>query len=157
MKTLLGGKSDSTVAMSASSAALASVDPTKAKALALARLTAKHGALNNSPPNGPTDDDASVRAHIGGRAIHPNNGHAKFDKTVSKYHGWLAKAVMILAIVAGSCICIGICSVIYCWTKRDKTVPVGMKEAQSKEEKFNGKNYGRATPQYGSYGAGRRR
>ncbi len=56
----------------------------------------------------------------------------------------------VLAALAGTTILGGIGAVFYCWLKREKGT--SGTEPPSKEERWNGKNYGRGTPQYGSYG-----
>ncbi|EKX38377.1 hypothetical protein GUITHDRAFT_115518 [Guillardia theta CCMP2712] len=135
-KTILGQSP-----IASSSAVLANFDTSKAAALK--RIAAKHGVVSEkrlavASPEGPSDDDASG-------AMPPK----PLDAQIHKSSHWLAQAVMVLAILAGSTILGGIIGVIYCWNNRGKL--------PTKEERLNGKNYGRATPQYGSYGVKGRR
>ena len=127
------------------SSALASVDRNRVKALAQARLKRKQLASMK---------DEHLDAADAGPSEHGRK-KANLDAQISGSGKWLQKAVMVLAIVAGTCICGGICGVIYCYRNRhmgddDKT------KIPTREQQLNGKNFGRATPQYGSYGAKRR-
>ena len=127
------------------SSALASVDRNRVKALAQARLKRKQLASMK---------DEHLDATDAGPSEHGRK-KANLDSQISGSGKWLQKAVMVLAIIAGTCICGGICAVIYCYRNRhmgddDKT------KIPTREQQLNGKNFGRATPQYGSYGAKRR-
>lgn len=67
------------------------------------------------------------------------------DSSVKQYHGYLATAVMILASLAGTAICGGICAVTYCYAKREKSLSDLDADGGRGEKKF----YGRPTAQYG--------
>ena len=91
--------------------ALASVDHHSglAKAVAQARLKRKHNLLAAMKREHTDASDAGPSQH--GR----NSGKKGLDGQISGSGKWLAKAVMWLAIVAGTCILGGICAVIYCY------------------------------------------
>ena len=91
--------------------ALASVDHQSglAKAVAQARLKRKHNLLAAMKREHTDASDAGPSQH--GR----NAGKKGLDGQISGSGKWLAKAVMWLAIVAGTCILGGICAVIYCY------------------------------------------
>lgn len=129
-----------------SASALASVDGERVKALAQARLMKKSLASMKHEHTDATDT---------GPSMHGRAKSSGLDSQISGSGKWLAKAVMILATVAGTCICVGICAVIYCYRNRHQGDTDSTK-IPTKEQQLNGKSFGRATPQYGSYGAKRR-
>ena len=126
---------------------LASVEGARVKALAQARLKKKHNILSSMKREHTDSVDSGPSEH--GRK------KANLDTQTTGSSKWLAKAVMVLAIIAGTCICGGICGVVYCYRNRhlsdDDTTKI-----PTRDQQLNGKNFGRATPQYGSYGAKRR-
>lgn len=120
-----------------------------ARAAAAERLSVKHSALKAFKAE---RQDAEIGPTEGGEAGHP----ARLDKKIQAYHGVLGKAVMVLALLAAGAICGGIGGVIYCW-RRDANLVDPKDKALSQEARAKGKNFGRSTPQYGSYGASRGR
>lgn len=86
-------------ALSASS--LASVESQRVKALAHARLAKKHDVLASMKREHTDATDDGPSEH--GRK------KANLDSQISGSGKWLQKAVMVLAIIAGTCICGGIC------------------------------------------------
>ncbi len=83
-----------------SASALASVDGDRIKALAQARLMKKSLASMKHEHTDATDT---------GPSMHGRTKSSGLDSQISGSGKWLAKAVMILASVAGTCICVGIC------------------------------------------------
>mmetsp|Transcript_35028 Transcript_35028/g.83041 ORF Transcript_35028/g.83041 Transcript_35028/m.83041 type:complete len:255 (-) Transcript_35028:34-798(-) len=134
--------------------ALASVDPANAKHLAAARLAAKHEdgmkKEGESSNLGPTEHGAAARV------VYSSPHLSLADQKMKSSSSWLAQAVMVLAILAGGAIIGGIGAVAYCWKTRDMTG--ADEDAKEKARSGNqGKNFGRPTAQYGSYGAKRGR
>uniref|UniRef100_A0A6U5AUR0 Uncharacterized protein n=3 Tax=Hemiselmis andersenii TaxID=464988 RepID=A0A6U5AUR0_HEMAN len=114
---------------------------------ALGRVAAKHRALQTNTHMGPRGDAQALRP--AGEQQHGKS----LDSSVKSYHGYLASAVMVLAGLAGTAICGGICAVSYCYMNREKGLSDVGEDGQRGEKKY----YGRPTAQYGSYGSAMRR
>jgi len=89
-------------ASSLSASKLASVESQRVKALAQARLMKKHLVLASIKHEHVDVTDA-------GPSVHGRAKPANLDSQISGSSKWLAKAVMALALIAGTCICGGIC------------------------------------------------
>jgi hypothetical protein len=89
-------------ASSLTASALASVEGDRVKALAQARLKKKHNILSGMKQEHTDAVDA-------GPSQHGRKKAADLDSQISGSGKWLQKAVMTLAVIAGSCIFAGIC------------------------------------------------
>jgi len=139
-----GGDGGGSVGLSErATASLSLYTGSDAKAAAMDRLSGKHANANRitrtitDPLTGPRSDEI---------AVHPAK-HG-LDSSVKQYHGYLATAVMILASLAGTAICGGICAVTYCYAKRERNLSDLDADGGRGEKQF----YGRPTAQYGSDG-----